>query len=306
MRHYAIIDIGSSSIKLSVAKFEDNQKYAIIFHKKFSEVKLAKGVDSSGMLMPEIIEKSLGVVNRCLEYLNSYPVDKVKIISTSAIRKASNRDVFIEKVQKMTGVGLEVISEKREAEIFFKGVIDDFPSGKKYAAANFGGLSTELTVGSKDHIDQLMNFPFGAVSLREKFLHSDPPTNQEHSLMVNFIKEHIGKALNGTNDDFLFIYTGGELEYILAAGCPSEESSLSYTHPKAVKLSEFRKFSDKIRKMKNENLNSMMPDTPGWMDGAIASNAVVIALAEKLGAACMIPSNKNITDGLLIDLAKNY
>ena len=47
-----------------------------------------------------------------------------------------------------------------------------------------------------------------------------------------------------------------------------------------------------------------MPQNPKWMDGAVACTAIALAIADKLGVNLIVPSNKNLNDGLLLKYAE--
>ena len=69
-----------------------------------------------------------------------------------------------------------------------------------------------------------------------------------------------------------------------------------------VDIDKFKKFAMDMRKKNLKELFKFFPENPVWMSGAIASNAIAIAIAEKLGVGFFVPSDKNLSDGLILEM----
>ncbi|MBI5374214.1 MAG: hypothetical protein HZA77_02195 [Candidatus Schekmanbacteria bacterium] len=303
---YAIIDFGSSSVKLTVADVCGGLVKPL-YEKKFSGAPLGDDVHKSGNLQSDTIFKNIEVIKQWLIANKNFNVEITKIITTGAARNAKNKNLLIDIVKKEIGLNLEIITENDEAEILYKGTIYDFFSDDlTFAVLNIGGSTTELIIGTKDNIQQKYHFnELGVRSLRNNFLKSDSPTDQEHNEMVSFIESAIAKINNlSIHNKTIFLHTGGELDYVKSAGCNLIDVSLSPAHPKLARIIDFEQFSDKIRKMTNNQLYALAPDpsNPKWMDGAIVCNAIALCVAKKLGINEITPSNRNLTDGLLLKI----
>ena len=221
------------------------------------------------------------------------------------MRRALNGDVLIMSMREHLGLELEIISERREAELVYKGTVCDFEEGKRdYAVLNVGGSTTELILGTKYFINHIYNLPFGTRQLNESFLRSDPPTEEEHQKLVQFVMSCLNEyQIPKPRRKPILLHTGGELEYVQISGCKLSPFNLSPSHPYKILLSHFREFAERIRRMINDQLRALRAKNPEWMDGAITTNAVAICVAEKLGVTEIVPSDKNMTDGLLVEMS---
>ena len=101
--------------------------------------------------------------------LEDFEVTDVKAAATAAIRQATNRDKIIEEMKERTGIQIELLSEEKEA--YFGYVAVAYSMGTKSAVTiDIGGGSTEITLFENKEIQQSHSFPFGTVSLKQRFV----------------------------------------------------------------------------------------------------------------------------------------
>ena len=299
-----IIDIGSSTVKLNIVSFRRSGKSYKLLNKDSQTTKLAEGMrEKENTLQDEPMARTVNCVKDFID--GNLDVNKWQVFSTSAARKATNINVFKSFILAETGKVLRVITQEEEARIFFMGVVDDFKEGYDFVAINVGGGSTEVTYGNKKDIYSAKSLPIGVVTLNETSLKSDPPTDQEYKELENYINKsldgNIPSISNGLKKP-IFLHTGGELTYIRRVNCPVQKIDLSKSHPVKVDIDKFKKFAMDMRKKNLKELFKFFPENPVWMSGAIASNAIAIAIAEKLGVGFFVPSDKNLSDGLILEM----
>ena len=140
-----------------------------------------------------------------------------------------------------------------------------------------------------------------AVCMIENAMKKSPPSEVEYKGMIAYIREQLDLSeLPKDAGHSVLIHTGGELDYMERTSYELDDYNGSPTHPKKISLVNFITRSSEIRQMSKEDLHTFMPENPQWMEGAIACNAIAQALAEHLGVNEIIPSNKNLNDGLLL------
>jgi exopolyphosphatase/guanosine-5'-triphosphate,3'-diphosphate pyrophosphatase len=301
---YAVIDLGSYTAKLTIANVDgkvsiiEKDEYSIGLGQDFQEDK--------GILKPNAIRQAASLVSKWQNRIKQYGAVKTGVFATGVSRIAKNKDQFVALIYKKTGLTLQILSEEDEARILYEGVISDFQKGFSFVVLNVGGSTTRVIIGRDGSMVKPFYIKIGTIELN-KLLRSDPPTNEE----INSLQEKIENSFEkiNFNEDLknsILIHTGGELDYVLSAGCRVEKSTLSPTHPYKVRLSDFENFHNRILRMRKEELRSLKPDNPKWMDGAIASNAILIYIAHKFSFKEFIPSNRNVTDGFLIKIQREY
>jgi exopolyphosphatase/guanosine-5'-triphosphate,3'-diphosphate pyrophosphatase len=212
-----------------------------------------------------------------------------------------NTEEFVRLVEERTNCVVEVLSADDEGSALHQGVLGDFDSdSEQFWVLNVGGVSTEVTLGTKTRVERKLNLRFGALSLTERFLRSDPPSMSQIDELHAHVAESLAPAAHRPTPALKLIHTGGELDYLLATACPVWPSSVSPTHPVQTDVPTFSAFANRLRKLTLGELRCYMPGNPRWMDGAIATNELTLVICEFLQVGAIIPSNRNLADGLLL------
>jgi exopolyphosphatase/guanosine-5'-triphosphate,3'-diphosphate pyrophosphatase len=181
----AAIDIGTNTLLLLVAEpGPDGQLRAVVDECRFG--RLGQGLDKSGRLHPDAIERSLAL---CREYrgrLGDARPERLAVVGTQALREAGNAADFIGPAEELLGARIATITGDREAELVYLSVARAFPelAAADLVVADVGGGSTEIICGRAGQVAWRKSVPIGAVRLSERHLTSDPPTAaQGHELI---------------------------------------------------------------------------------------------------------------------------
>ena len=299
----ALIDIGSNTTKLIVARPEaDGMR--ILKRESRSESRLAENLYPQRLLSSDAIARTAAIVAELKEEAESLGASIIRAVSTGAAREALNADEFVSACRNKTGLEIEILTAHREAEVLHAGVLADFESElDSFLVLNIGGISTEITAGSKGHVDGIVDLRLGALSLTERFLKSDPPSPaQLRALRASVEASLRAHGRPAAEHPPILVHTGGELDYLMVTGCPLWPSSLSPCHPAQTDSTTFAAFCERVSSLNLDQLRAFMPGNPRWMDGAIASNELTLAVCRSFGVETIIPSNKNLVDGLLLEM----
>ena len=191
MTRVAAIDCGTNTIRLLIAEADRDQSgrpRLEVLRRRNEIVRLGQGVDRTGMLDPDALERTLRVVAAyaadCDE-LGVAPGEAVRrFVATSATRDASNREDFVAGVRRLLGVEPEVVSGQEEARLSFSGSLlgargaegteVQGRAGRVPAprlVVDLGGGSTELVLGV-DEPSAAISLDTGSVRITERFLSS--------------------------------------------------------------------------------------------------------------------------------------
>ena len=154
MKKIAVIDIGSNSVRLMT---KDSETKKIV-----RMTQLGKGLHQTGMLGEEQIATSIDALREFLEIAKGY---KLYCFATEAVRSAKNGKEFCERVQKQTGITVDILSEQEEGLAGFLGAGGN--SGK-ITVLDVGGASTEIITGQDGKILYSVSIPVGAVRLFDR------------------------------------------------------------------------------------------------------------------------------------------
>lgn len=174
----AAIDCGTNSIRLLVADVHEGGLTEL--DRRMEVVRLGQGVDRTGELAPEALERTLAATREYAAVIEMLGVERVRFVATSATRDVRNRDAFAAGVRDALGVEPEVVSGDEEAELSFRGstgVVGAAHPGP-FLVVDLGGGSTELVLGTRT-VDAAYSMDVGSVRMTERHLRSDPPTSAE-------------------------------------------------------------------------------------------------------------------------------
>jgi exopolyphosphatase/guanosine-5'-triphosphate,3'-diphosphate pyrophosphatase len=175
----AAIDCGTNSIRLLVADVAPDGTLTEL-DRRMEIVRLGQGVDRTGELAPEALERTLAASRAYARVIQELGATRVRFVATSATRDARNREAFADGVLAAVGVEPEVVSGEEEALLSFRGATSgtaaDHPG--PYLVVDLGGGSTELVLGTATP-DAALSLDVGSVRMTERHLRSDPPTPAE-------------------------------------------------------------------------------------------------------------------------------
>ena len=188
----AAIDCGTNSIRLLVTDIADGTASELV--REMRIVRLGQGVDATGRLADEAIERTLQATREYAELITMLDAEQVRFCATSAARDAENADDFAASVESILGIRPQVLTGKEEALASFVGAtrgLDDH----RALVVDIGGGSTELVVGEAADVEWSTSLDIGAVRLTERFLHGDPPPVAEVTGAMNHLDSVLAPAV---------------------------------------------------------------------------------------------------------------
>lgn len=188
MGNLAAIDCGTLSTRLLISAPGGEPVLRLM-----RITRLGEGVDRSGLLLAEAIERTLAVLREYRGFMSERKVQTARMVGTSALRDASNRALFSKPAAQVIGTELNLLSGREEAALSFLGSTAELSAeSAPWLVADIGGGSTELVVGPE---------PFGALSLdlgcvrvTERFLHHNPPADGEIAEAKAWLKTQYDEA----------------------------------------------------------------------------------------------------------------
>ena len=190
---YAAIDIGTVTCRMLVVDVDESGLHELT--REYAITNLGEGVDATGELKPEAIDRVVRAIDGFLAVRDSlstpdHPVIRTVAVATSAARDARNAADFAARLRER-GIELSVIPGSREAALSFSGASIDF-SGERLMVVDVGGGSTEVVMGVGGAEPLCAHsFNVGCRRVTEKFLASDPPAPEELARARAWIREQM-------------------------------------------------------------------------------------------------------------------
>jgi exopolyphosphatase / guanosine-5'-triphosphate,3'-diphosphate pyrophosphatase len=189
----AVVDIGTNSTRLLVAEVAGGSVREI--ERLTNVTRLGEGVDSSGRLLPEAIER---VLRTCVDYraaIDRHGAERTVAVLTSAVRDADNGPELERALSERFGFEAETISGEREAKLTYLGATSARDHPSPLLVLDIGGGSTELVVGSGQAPTFHVSTQAGSVRHTERNLLSDPPRSEELVRCAEEIRGEIERAV---------------------------------------------------------------------------------------------------------------
>ena len=193
MSRYGILDLGTNTFKLVV--FENNETGFSIIYDKAIPAYLGKGSINKGFIDPSAFDRAVEVLLQHKAQLAALEVDNIRVIGTSAIRMAANKNEFLSFVQQETGFDIEVIDGETEAELTYLGVkLSGLLQTQKELIVDIGGGSVEFIIASNDEVYWKKSLEIGTTRLLEQFTFSDPPLQQEIETVMLYLESKMSQV----------------------------------------------------------------------------------------------------------------
>lgn len=185
---YAVVDLGSNTIRLSVYNTLPGGGFDLLFSEK-EMAGLANEV-SGGALSQAGIRRACEALKRFQRLLELCGVERVKVFATASLRNVRNTAEAVDAIRRETGLSVEVLSGDEEAELGYYGALRtlDLRSGAMF---DIGGGSTEIVEVEKGRILRAQSLPVGSLNLFDRHVSKIWPKRRE----LEAITQAAGKAL---------------------------------------------------------------------------------------------------------------
>lgn len=292
----AAIDCGTNSIRLLIAEIDGDAKTDLL--REMRVVRLGQGVDETGTLAPEAVERTL---EACREYggvIDAMGVDVVSFAATSAMRDADNAADFSDRVEEILGVRPRVLTGEEEARASFEGATGDVAEALT-AVIDLGGGSTEVVQGlgapTFSH-----SFDLGSVRMTERFLLTDPPSVAEVTACMTHLDAVLAPVLSKLEPSDEIVGVAGTITTIAAhsLALPSYDSEV--IHQARIHVDDVRAACGSLMQMPVADRRALPFMHPGRAD-VIAGGALILdRVLEHLPRTTdeLVVSEQDILDGI--------
>ena len=163
---FAAIDIGSNSVRcLFCYVYEQNGK-RIYKTRELLRLPIRLGDDSfvNNEISAPKIEKLVAAINAFSNLMKVFEVVSYRACATSAMRNAKNGPEIIKRIKAESGINIEIIDGKTEAEIILSNRVEEtLDPAISYLYIDVGGGSAEFTLLSKGKVLASRCFEIGTI-----------------------------------------------------------------------------------------------------------------------------------------------
>ncbi|WP_422740583.1 exopolyphosphatase [Micromonospora sp. WMMD729] len=302
----AAIDCGTNSIRLLVADLPAEsagpQAPLVDVTRRMEIVRLGQGVDRTGRLAPEAIERTRVALASYAADIEKLGAERVRMCATSASRDAANAADFTAMVQQTLGVAPEVVSGDEEARLSFTGAVRGLPADAKepFLVVDIGGGSTEFVVGDRTGVRSAISVDIGCVRMTERHLAGDPPTPEQVAAAESDIAAVVDRALAAVpgREAATLIGLAGSVTTVvaIAEGLRGYEPERIH-HARVSYEAVARVTADLLERTSAQRLEIPVMH-PGRADVIGAGALVLRVIMERAGMPSVVASEHDILDGI--------
>lgn len=295
----AAVDCGTNSTRLLVSRDGETVERLMTI------TRLGQGVDATGRLAPEAIQRTADALRRYREVMDHHGVERVRMTATSAARDAENRDEFFDAAEAIVGVRPELLSGLEEGRLSFAGATAELdPAGGPFLVVDIGGGSTEFAVGTTE-CEGALSIDIGCVRMTEKFLEHDPPRADELSACLSVVQTYlddVSRELPAVLEARTFVGLAGTVSTVAAVELGLAEYDRDAIHHFVL---ERDAVEDVFRTLATENRAQRLAN-PGMeearADVIVGGCCVLVKLMRHWGLDECLVSEADILDGLVASI----
>ncbi len=187
------IDIGSNSVRLLVADVVPDGPLTTVT-RAGEPCRLARDLGRTGEILPELAERAARIATEFAGRARSLGATRLLAGATAALRSARNGSDVARLISNRAGVPVRILTGDEEARTVYHAVVTGLGgpgAGSACLVFDIGGGSTEVVSGVGTVPGRWASLPFGAVSLTERFLSTNPPAAEEIESLDRHVAEHL-------------------------------------------------------------------------------------------------------------------
>jgi exopolyphosphatase/guanosine-5'-triphosphate,3'-diphosphate pyrophosphatase len=301
MTRVAAVDCGTNSIRLLIA--EPTAEGGLVdVDRRMLIVRLGQGVDATGSLAPEALERTFTAARGYADAIEAAGVERVRVVATSATRDAANRDEFADGMKSIFGVAPEVVTGDVEARLSFRGATAGLAGVRvpgPYLVVDIGGGSTEFVLGETDPT-AAYSVDMGCVRMLERHLHDDPPTGAQIVAATADIDAAIADAARVVPLEKArsLIGVAGSITTITAIALGLDAYDAAAVHQARIPAVRIRQVAAQLLSSSRAQRATIGALHPGRVDVIAAGALVLDRVLNALRVPYLVASEHDILDGI--------
>jgi exopolyphosphatase/guanosine-5'-triphosphate,3'-diphosphate pyrophosphatase len=304
MARIAAIDMGSNAIRFYVVETAGDSSYRVLENIR-EPIRLGGDVFLKGTIREENIRKAEAAFRRFRQLLKSHGVQTVRAVATCATREASNADLLLSRLERASGIRVEVISGDEEARLITQAVGKRIPLGKKSALiVDLGGGSVEITFVENGRITLTDSHNFGAVRLLDMLSSAEEDLRSAGQLLgeyMDLVGRRLSRRGNGKKAT-LFIATGGNIESIAAIPDILAEPHPDYPETVRIKSGNLRRLMEELSGMSMKSRMERFGLREDRADVILPACFVYHRIAELNGSEEILVPRVSLKDGVIQEI----
>ncbi|MGF3066813.1 Ppx/GppA family phosphatase [Facklamia sp. P12945] len=297
-----LIDIGSNTIRMVIYAIDQYYDVHEITNLK-APARLSQYLNKDENDQVMMSDKGIQKLTETLASFNyaarAHKIEELIVFATAAIRQSANQEQIIQRVLEETGIEIRILSEKEEASLGQYAISHSLPN-RNMVTIDMGGGSCEITLSENKEIKQYHSFPFGVVSLKEKFF-KDKDHND--STAIEKTRRYLQKTFKSLDwlkkVKYPIVAVGGSARNIAQVHQRLQNYPIAGLHGYRLSEKNLNTTLDLFQSTNYQDMQDIDGLSSDRTDIIIPANLALIELFQIVNAPTLFISRQGLRDGVI-------
>lgn len=300
MPSYAVIDVGTNSVKFNISERQDDDAWRTIVDRADIS-RLGEGMAETGEIGRDAMERTISAICGMADEARKNDVAAIAAVGTMGMRTARNSQQFIDAVKQRCGVAIEVISGEEEGRLAYIAVKCGLSLGQgSLVIFDTGGGSSQFTFGHGSTVDERFSLNVGSVRYTEKYGLSEAVSSEQLQGALGAIASDLGQLDKHASPDVL-VGMGGAITNIAAVKHGLAKYDPNIVQGSTIERAEIERQIELYRTRALGERRSIIGLQPKRADVILAGACIVKTVLDKLRKDALSVSDHGLRQGLLVD-----
>lgn len=296
---YAIIDIGSNTIRLVIYRRNRSGKFTEMENVK-AVARLRNYLEADNHLNEQGVRILLNTLKSFKEVTDSFELTQLICVATATLRQSANKNEIVNQVKDEIGYNIEVLTEEEEAYYGYLAVVNS-TSINEGVTVDIGGGSTEVTYFQNRELIHSHSFPFGALNLKQMFVKGDVPKEAEMEKIRAYLRKQFESLPWLSNKDVPLIGVGGSARNLVQVDQALKSYPLAGLHQYRMNENDIGFIKSYLLTLPFKKLQKVEGLSKDRADIILPAIEVFQSLYEAIDASSFVLSREGLRDGVFYE-----
>lgn len=296
--YYAVIDIGSNTIRLVAYRVKEDRLQLLFSRKTFS--RLIQAVDNSS-LTADGMDAIASCLKEYLDDLSAFPGIKTYCFAGAFFRHLKNTETVINEIYSRCFVHVEVLTPHQECQLGMRGFAKDHnPLPRNGLLVGVGGSSTNLTYFQDGAVCHYSNLDIGSVRKTNALIQNILPTLEETTAIRQLVHNELSKVKWLENLKVLDLHSVGGNGRAIAKLHRHFYHHTEAIHGYRVPIQDFSILMDELHHDPQHCILTLNEVVPGRINSLIPGMVIIAEIAKITGSKTFHISRYGTREGFLL------
>jgi exopolyphosphatase/guanosine-5'-triphosphate,3'-diphosphate pyrophosphatase len=296
---YAVIDVGTNSVKLHIGERSDGGWRTCADRAELT--RLGEGLEKAGQITPEAADRTASAIAGMVEEAKHDAVRAIVAVGTAGLRIASNGAAIVDAIRAKTGVSIEVLSGEEESRLAYIAVMTGLRAPQSSLVVfDTGGGSSQFTFGDGARVDRRFSVNVGAARFTEQF-------GLDHAVSPDVLRDALAaiaadlSQIDGCKSPDTLVGMGGAITNLTAVKLALAKYDPTRIQGAVLDRSEVDRQIEMYRSRDAQARRSIVGLQPKRAEVILAGACIVRTVMEKLGKDSLTVSDLGLRHGVFAE-----